>query len=180
MYERHENEQYFFDEPTLSHLADFVQNFENPCCLCAPLLGTELERRGIRVATLDVDERFSHLRGFRHYDIYRPEWIGETFGLIVCDPPFFKVSLSQLFQAIRTLSRNDLNQPLLLSYLCRRSTNVLGTFARFGLQSTGYQPSYQTVQRAERNHIQFFGNLGEEQHRRLATVPVTPTSSNAN
>ncbi len=129
------------------------------------------------VATLDVDERFAHLRGFRRYDIYRPEWLGQQFGLIVCDPPFFKVSLSQLFGAIRTLSRNDYSQPLLLSYLCRRSANVLGTFARFTLEPTNYQPGYQTVQRAERNHIEFFGNLGEERHRRLAAVPATPTSS---
>src|SRR5262245_52487961 len=130
MYEKHENEQYFFDAPTLLYLADFVAGFERPCCVCAPLLGQELERRGVAVRTLDIDERFAALRGFRRYDIYRPEWLGEEFDLIVCDPPFFGVSLSQLFRALRLLARNDYAQPMLISYLTRRTANVLGTFAR--------------------------------------------------
>jgi hypothetical protein len=107
MYERHENEQYFFDGPTLETLAEVVAGFANPCCLCAPLLGRELERRGGAVRTLDIDMRFTHLKGFVPYDIYRPHWLGEAFGLIVCDPPFFNVSLSQLFAALRLLSRYD-------------------------------------------------------------------------
>ncbi|HUS13423.1 MAG TPA: hypothetical protein VM536_00180 [Chloroflexia bacterium] len=159
MHERHENEQYFFDRPTLDHLAGVVAAYPNPCCLCAPLLGQELERRGVAVRTLDVDDRFATLRGFRHYDLCRPEWLGEEFGLILCDPPFFRVSLSQLFAAIRFLSRNDYRQPLLISYLSRRSANILGTFARFGLQPTGLHPGYQTVQTVARNEIEFFGNL---------------------
>jgi hypothetical protein len=159
VYELHENEQYFFDKPTLAYLADFVSQFENPCCLCAPLLGQELERRGAQVRTLDIDERFSSLRGFRKYDIYRPEWLGEEFGLILCDPPFYNVSLSQLFAAIRMLSRNDFTQPLLVSYLARRASNVIGTFARFGLQPTGYRPGYQTVRKLQRNDVEFFGNV---------------------
>jgi hypothetical protein len=120
------------------------------------------------VRILDIDERFDHLAGFRRYDIYRPEWLGEEFGLIICDPPFYGASLSRLFAAIRMLSRNDYAQPLLVSYLVRRSSNLMGTFARFGLQPTGYRPGYRTVQQAERNDIEFFGNLGEEAHARLS------------
>src|SRR5579871_2762930 len=44
--EHHQNEQYFFDEETLSTLADFVETFNRACCLCAPMLGRELHRRG--------------------------------------------------------------------------------------------------------------------------------------
>src|SRR5215213_2315981 len=160
MYEKHENEQYFFDRPTLATLADAVATFPNPCCLCAPLLGQELERRGVAVCVLDIDERFAGLRGFRRYDLYRPEWLGEEYGLIVCDPPFFNVSLAQLFAAIRMLSRNDYTQPLLVSYLARRASNVLGTFARFNLAPTGYRPRYQTVQDQDaRNAVEFFANV---------------------
>lgn len=159
MHERHEHEQYFFDAPTLATLADAVAGFARPCCLCCPRLGQELERRGLEVRTLDIDERFASLRGFRRYDIYRPEWIGEAFGLIICDPPFFGVSLSQLFTAIRLLARHDYAQPILVSYLARRAPNILGTFAHFGLQPTGYHPGYQTVQAVARNDIAFFGNV---------------------
>lgn len=162
MYEKHENEQYFFDKTTLDYLAGVVSGYSNPCCICAPLLGKELESRGVKVRVLDIDERFSNLQGFRRYDLYRPEWLGEEFGLIICDPPFFNVSLSQLFTALRLLSRNDYDQPLLISYLTRRSSSILGTFARFNLKPTGYHPTYQTVQGASRNDIEFFGNVALE------------------
>ena len=174
MYELHENEQYFFDGPTLNHLADFVQQFSSPCCLCAPLLGQELAKRGVRVSILDIDERFASMPGFRRYDVYRPEWIGEEFDLVLCDPPFFKVSLSQLFSAIRILSRHDYQQPLLISYLRRRMDNLLGTFARFNLAPTGYCPLYQTVRANERNDIEFFGNLNEALTQDLRTTSRTP------
>jgi hypothetical protein len=58
------------------------------------------------------------------------------------------------------LSRNDYRQPLLVSYLVRRSSNLLGTFARFDLQPTGYHPGYQTVQKIGRNDVEFYGNIG--------------------
>ena len=168
MLEKHELEQYFWDAPTVSHLADFAGGYGRVCCLCAPLLGQELAARRHWVRILDTDERFGGLPGFRKYDIYRPEWLGETYDLIVCDPPFFNVSLSQLFGAIRLLSRNDFAQPLLVCYLQRRASSVVGAFAPFGLEPTGYLPAYQTVQQSERNVIEFYGNLGAAPHLHLS------------
>jgi hypothetical protein len=164
MYELHENEQYFFDPPALDRLVDFVVQggFHSTCCLCCPLLGQELGQRGIATRILDMDSRFATVPGFRSYDLYRPAWTGETYDLIICDPPFFKVSLSQLFKAIRTLSRNDFSQPLLLCYLSRRGSNVQGTFGQFGLRASGIAPGYQTVQRTGRNDIEYFTNLPAE------------------
>lgn len=170
MYELHEREQYFFDDGTLDHLAGFVGQYESPCCLCTPLLGQRLVERGSSVTILDVDERFASLTGYRHYDVYRPEWIEEEFDLIVCDPPFFKVSLSQLFPAIRMLAHNDYRQKLLMCYLTRRSDALLGAFANFGLEATGYRPSYQTVRPTEKNEIECYGNLGDEEHLRLRSA----------
>lgn len=160
MYELHENEQYFFDDATIQTLADFVaaNNFVLPCCLCCPMLGRELARRGIEVRVLDCDERFADVAGFRSYDVFRPSWTGEKYGVIICDPPFFKVSLSQLFSAVRVLAGHDFAQPLMLFYLSRRAQNVTGTFARFDLRATGWQPTYNTVQRVERNQIEAFCN----------------------
>jgi hypothetical protein len=159
MYERHENEQYFWDATTVARLADITQQFESPCCLCAPLLGHELAHRGIKTRILDVDERFAEVAGFQHYDLFRPAWLGEEFGLIVCDPPFWKVSLSQLFTAIRLLSRHNYAQPLLICYPTRRAANIMGTFTRFNLQPTGFHPTYVTVRDSAKNDIQFFSNL---------------------
>ncbi|HKV08258.1 MAG TPA: hypothetical protein VJ725_08980 [Thermoanaerobaculia bacterium] len=168
MYELHENEQYFFDEKTLDQLSGFLLRFSAPCCICAPLLGKRLAERGAAVTVLDIDERFAGVRGFRRWDLYRPEWLGQEFDVIVCDPPFFNASLSQLFAALRMLARNDFSQPMLVSYLKRRSEAILGTFAPFGLKPTGYLPSYQTVEAGERNEIEFFSNLPEEEIRWLS------------
>ena len=76
MYELHENEQYFFDEATLAHLAGFLGRWEAPCCVCAPLLGQRLRESGVRVRVLDIDARFEGVDGYRHYNLHRPEWIG--------------------------------------------------------------------------------------------------------
>jgi hypothetical protein len=161
MDERHENEQYFFDAPTLARLADFMSGWKDACCLCAPLLGQHLARRGVAITILDIDERFADTPGFRRFDIYRPERQAQRFSLILCDPPFHKISLSQLFAAIRVLSHFDFGQPLLVSYLKRRSAALLGTFAKFDLRPTGYCPKYLTVQDTERTAVEFFGNLAE-------------------
>lgn len=172
MDERHENEQYFFDAPTLARLADFLSGWERACCLCAPLLGQHLARRGVAVTILDIDERFAGTPGFRRFDIYRPQRLATRFSLILCDPPFHKVSLSQLFSAVRALSHYDLRQPLLISFLERRSAALLGTFAPFGLRPTGYRPTYLTVQPTQRTAVQFFGNLAEE-----SLLPLTSPGS---
>ena len=159
MLERHEDEQYFWDCETLEALADVAARFENPCCLCAPMLGRVLSRRGLDARVLESDERFAEDAGFARYDLYRPVWRAETFGVLLCDPPFWKVSLSQLFAAIRLLAHHNWEQPLAICYPQRRGKNLCGTFARFGLEPTGYCPGYLTVQELERNRIEFFANF---------------------
>lgn len=170
MEERHDREQYFFDEETLDHLSSFVSAWESPCCICAPSVGRRLAEAGVAVTVLDVDERFADVPGFRHFDLMRPEWIQERFDLILCDPPFFGPSLSQLFTALRGLSQNDFSQALLVSFLTRRKDAILGVFEKFQLRETGYMPGYATVDRGAKNEIEFFGNLSEEDHKRLREV----------
>lgn len=167
MYELHQNEQYFFDPPTLNHLSHFVGAWPRVCCLCTPLLGKQLAAQGARVTVLDIDERFAAVPGFRRYDIYRPARLEAEFDLIVCDPPFFNVSLSQLFNAVRVLSHYRFDQPLLVAYLQRRAPAILGTFTLFGLRPTGFLPKYQTVQASERNQVEFFSNLADEHIQKL-------------
>ncbi len=157
--ERHEREQYFFDARTLDELAGFVAGFERPCLLCAPMVGRELHRRGRNVRVLDVDRRFADLPGFVEWDLYRPRHLDGPFDLVLCDPPFFNVSLSQLFTAVRLLCHFDLTGNVMISYPVRRRGALLGTFAPFNLAPTGYRPGYLTVQRCEKNDIEFYANF---------------------
>lgn len=159
MYERHEHEQYFFDQATIDVVAGLLEGFERPGVLCAPLVGTELEDRGLPVTTLDIDERFATLRGFRRWDAARPRRLDVRFDVIFCDPPFFRLSLSQLFRALRMLAGYDFAQPLAVTGLVRRRTALLGTFAPFGLRSSGWRMGYRTVQPGRRNEIELFVNF---------------------
>ena len=169
MYELHKNEQYFFNDATLSDLDSFLSGFDNIGILCAPMLGQTLANSKKDITILDIDERFSNARGFRYWNIYRPERLPQAFEIIICDPPFFKVSLSQLFKAIRILSHYNFDQPLLISYLHRRANAITGTFSHFHLEPTGYFPGYVTVKDTEKNKIEFFGNLGKEKHQTFRT-----------
>jgi hypothetical protein len=169
MHERHEHEQYFFVSETVVELADFAARFERPCCLCAPLVGAELAERGVDVRVLDIDERFEGVRGFVHYDLYRPQPLDEDFGVIVCDPPFHKVSPAQLFDAVRTLARGAFDRPLLVCYPRERELALVGTFAPFGLVATGYYPRYVSVQAHAHGDIEVYGNLSAKLHAELAT-----------
>ena len=162
MHEREEIEQYFFDGPTLDDLATLASRFTKPCCLCTPSLGQKLEARGVEVRTLDIDRRFSFLRGFVPYDIAKPEPLGEQFGIIICDPPFLSISLAGLFRAIEVLSQGSYRQPLLINYWSSRARDITRTFAPFRLAPTGYRPGYATIQNAGRNQMELYGNLGPD------------------
>ncbi len=162
MEENHKREQYFFDKSTAKKIVDFIKQYKNPCLLCAPTIGIELDSLGLKYSLLDIDERFSNLQGFRFYDMTRPEWIENQFGIIFCDPPFFTVSLSKLYHAIRMLSHYKFTQPLMISYLTRRAKKFLTSFSSFNVTSTGFKPNYITVEKSKKNDIEFFGNISKK------------------
>jgi len=176
MQENHQREQYFYTPPTRARLAGFLQAYSSVCLLCAPTLGQEIEAAGRDVTVLDLDERFSALKGFRRWDLYRPQALGARFDLIFCDPPFYKVSLAQLFAAIRVLARGSFDQPLLMSHLIARAQDVTATFAPFDLARTGYSPDYVTVDQSGGRTIEVYGNLGAEAHLALQTGVDDPPS----
>lgn len=159
MHENHQREQYFFDASSIEALVRVLEPYERVCCLCAPMLGRALHERGRTPRVLDIDERFADLAGFRRYDLYRPEALEEDYDVLLCDPPFFTVSLSQLFRAIRMLCRFDLSRRVLVSYLVRREAAIMGTFAPFGLRPTSFEPGYATVDTSDRSRIRFYANF---------------------
>lgn len=163
MRENHEREQYFFDADTIDRVAQFAAGFADPCCLCAPRVGEALVARGAKPTILDIDERFADVPGFERFDLARPHWLGRTFGIIVCDPPFFGLSLKQLYAAVRTVAANDVTRPLLLCYLRRRADACLRAFEPFALQPTGALAGYETVDPSAKNEVEFFANFDVEE-----------------
>lgn len=157
--ENQENEQYFFDAATVEHLADFAEMFANPCILCAPTLGRELVKRGHSPVILDIDERFSSTPGFRKFDLKRPVYTSDVYDIVICDPPFFNVSLSQLFHAMRVLTHFEFETPILVSYLSRRGTALKSAMQPFKLEETGFSPKYETVVPGPKNDIEFYANF---------------------
>lgn len=159
--ERHEFEQYFFAGPTLDELCRLLERHERPVVVCAPRLGEAMERRGRVVPTLDVDERFARLRGFVPWNIRRPIPLGFVPDLIVCDPPFFGVSLTELSRALRVLAGFDDSVRVAVSYLSRRGAALTGALRRFDLRATGYRPVYMSVENAGRTSIELFANFDD-------------------
>src|SRR5262249_1967369 len=117
------------------------------------------EQRGHVVPTLDLDERFAHLRGFVRWNIRRPTPLMFKPDLIICDPPFFGVSLSELFGAIRLLACFDTWTCVAVSYLSRRAGAITGTCRPFNLRGTAYRPAYVSVENAGRTSIELFANF---------------------
>lgn len=159
MHEDHRREQYWFDPPTVVRLADLLEGYRDPCCLCAPTVAEELHRRGRRVRLLDVDDRFAKLPGFRSWDVYRPEALEERFDAIFCDPPFHKVTLSQLFTALRVLCHGEFATPLYVCHRADRSVDVCGALARFGLAPTAFEPGYVSVKPVPENRVMLYSNV---------------------
>ena len=159
MNELHENEQYFFSENSLNELTLMLSDFDNICCLCTPLLGKKLNELGKIISILDIDKRFSDMECFTYYDINRPKYLENNFDVIVCDPPFFNVSLDRLFKTIQMLSHYNYNQKLLIMYLERRQLNIMNTFCGFNILPYNYIPEYQTVKVCEKNRVIAFSNF---------------------
>lgn len=154
--ENHANEQYFFDMATRDWLVDLLMPYVNPCLVGIPTVAREMGD----VRLLDIDTRFSDCGGFVQWNLHRPEPREEEYDLVVCDPPFNRVSFSQLFDALRVLVKDDYHRPVLITGLASREQDLLATFHRFGLGPTGVQARYISVQDQEgRNKIMFYANF---------------------
>ena len=159
MHENHQHEQYFFDPRTVDRFAGLLERYERPCCLCAPTIAAELDRRGRLARLLDVDDRFAALPGYLAWDMYRPRALDEVFDVVLCDPPFNRVSLAQLFAALRVVCRGDFATPIALCHLARRADDVCAALARFGLAPTAVEPGYVSVRPTEENRVLLYANF---------------------
>ena len=159
MHEDHQKQQYFFDAPTVQTLSNLMAGYDNPCCLCSPMIARELVGRGRSARLLEIDTRVSDVPGFVPWDLYRPKPLGERFDAILCDPPFQKVRLSQLFTALRVLCQGDFRTPIFLCHLDSRSIDVCSALALFGLAPTEIVPGYISVKPTLANGVRLYSNV---------------------
>jgi hypothetical protein len=158
--ERREVEQYFWSERTVCNLASAIADMENICCLTTPALATALHEEGrAHVALLDIDERFAHLPCFCRFDLLCPTAVSSQIDVIVFDPPFFYIPLEQLKKAVLTLTNGRTNVPLLIAFLAREESQLLGAFRDFGLCRTKFSLEYANVKESKWANYALYSNI---------------------
>jgi hypothetical protein len=164
--EKREYDQFFFSEECLKKLVGVVSNFNNPCALCVPTLGYELEKQGKQCRTLDIDARFSWLKGFKYYDMHLPTDFNEEYDLLLCDPPF-KLDVQQIFEAVNKLKREGTT--IIVSWYQSRLDQFLQAFSVLHIKPVGVTLSYRD------NDICFYN---ESEARKFGKVSVELYSNN--
>ena len=129
--ERYDLEQYFWTENTVNRLLQSLKFIDNCCCLTTPSLGEGFFRIGREEVVLDIDTRFDYLPKFRYFDIRTPEEQEEEFKIIILDPPFFYLSMEQIYKAVLTITKNDFNTKILIEFLRREEKILLETDAPY-------------------------------------------------
>lgn len=148
MKELHENEQYFFTEEFEDwYVNTIIESFSDKkiCCVCCPMIGKRLVEAGLDVSILDIDTRFDTFKEFKYYDIKNPKYLDIEFDVIVCDPPFFNVSFTELLHAMKTLAHFDTSKIIFMTYLLRRESKFVNKFSEFGINRIANRPQYKTV-----------------------------------
>eukprot|EP01104_Vermistella_antarctica_P017363 TRINITY_DN6143_c0_g1_i1.p2 TRINITY_DN6143_c0_g1~~TRINITY_DN6143_c0_g1_i1.p2 ORF type:complete len:153 (-),score=36.04 TRINITY_DN6143_c0_g1_i1:73-531(-) len=93
----------------------------------------------------------------RMYDLLCPT-PQEDFGVIICDPPFFQVSVRELFNAVSVLAKQDFSTKILIAFVARNETELLRVFAPFAIRRTTFRLSYTTVKSSRWSNYALYSN----------------------
>lgn len=161
--ERHDLEQYFWTTTTVHNLRRALACDPALCCLATPSLAHafHVEEPQQEVRLLDIDTRFSYLPGFRFWDIRRPEPLGdgESFRVVVFDPPFFYIPMPELHRAVLEVCKGDTKTKLLIGFLVREQATLLEVFKEFGLVRTKFVLEYATVKPNKWRNYALYSNV---------------------
>jgi len=156
--ERRDLEQYFFSRDTLVDLIKVMDQFDNPCCMVCPSVAHASHALNRELTLLDIDERFSYLPRYMNYNLYKPSPLTQTFDMILFDPPYFQVPMSDLFNSVDVISHQNRDTPLIVAFLRRSQANLLKTFSPYTLSPTRYHPGYAHVKDNKRKNYLFYSN----------------------
>jgi len=161
--ERRDLEQYFWNQGTVERLMKALEYTGDCCCLTTPTLAHKMHETGREETLLDIDTRFEYLPKYRYWDILKPAPVdagnGKPFHIIVFDPPFFYISLAQLYTAVLEVCKNDTSTKLMLGFLKREEPALLKTFAAFNLKRTNFVLEYATVKENKWTNYCLFSNV---------------------
>jgi len=135
--------QFFYTAATARRLADALDHYRNPCCLCTLRLASEWHRRGRAVRLLDCDPRFSYIPGFRHFDLLKPEPLNERVDMVVFDP--ILMPASTLLQAVRIVTSGNEGVDLFATFPVYREGELLSAFGDFNLRPLDFPMGYCNV-----------------------------------
>lgn len=149
--------QYFFSNEFIKELANKLERFESPCCLCTPSLGAYWFENGKTVTILDIDKRFDFAPGYMYFDLEKPVEVDQTFDVIIVDPIFVEPAV--LLKAINTITKDNYNQKLMVVYPVRWENRLLEVFKEYQLSPSGYHPQHTYVTEEGRKKYQFYSNF---------------------
>ncbi|MFW9995153.1 MAG: hypothetical protein ACFFD4_24160 [Candidatus Odinarchaeota archaeon] len=157
--ENRDLEQYFFAKETVFKFLEAFRYVSDPTCLTTPTLGDAYYRYEERaVPVLDIDKRFDYLPKYYFFDIRFPYNIEEKVELLVVDPPFFLITLDELYECICQLAENNFKVKLVISWLRRFEREFLKKFNEFDLKPTKFQMKYQTLKPNKWRNISLYSN----------------------
>lgn len=144
--ERHDLEQYFWTESTVRKLMNALNDFyEECCCLTTPSLAHGWHLEGREEYLFDIDRRFEYLPKFRYYDLTLPDAVTDSFRIVIFDPPFFYISMEQMYKAVCKIVHNNFKTKILMGFLKREERELMRYFGVFGIKPTNFLLEYATV-----------------------------------
>jgi hypothetical protein len=168
--------QIFFTAETARKLAEALDGYANPCCLCTPRLAHEWQRRGRSVRLLDWDPRFESVGRFHRFDVLHPQPVGEEFDVVMADTRFFSAPL--LARAVRTLISPRSEAGLYMTFPVKREAELLSAFADFELQPLAFPIRWCNVRPAFQGQFRLYGRhplVDPEVEPPVVAHPGTPT-----
>ena len=159
--ERHDLEQFFWTGDIVKKLLTACEYTSDCCCFTTPSLAEGFRCVNRDEKLLDIDERFSYLKLFEKFDIknpHCPDGAG-NFNLIIIDPPFFNVTIKELFEATNYITNNNYNTNLIIAFLVRCEYSLLEIFKPYGISETSTQLEYAHIKPNKWKNFKLYSNI---------------------
>ena len=157
--ENRTNEQFFWTINTVKQLMNAFKYTYECCCLTTPSLGHAFHEAGRDEKVLDIDDRFKYLPKFEKFDIKNPHNLDETFNVIVIDPPFFVITLKELYDAVNIITKNNFDTKIVIGFLARHNKLLLETFKKYGISETKTKLEYAHIKPHKWHNFKLYSNV---------------------